>query len=261
MNKINVNNLFVFDNDNGKPPLIFVHAFPLNSNMWQNQIDFFSDKFRVIYYDVRGLGINAQSNNQFMMEDYTDDLISIIDFLNLTDVNAVGLSMGGYIIQGALVREPSKFKSIILADTKGEKDNDDALIGRANSIKLIKNNQRNIFLANFIKNLIAENNYSKFVHNLNDIISLNSDEGIIGAMLALATRTNTIDSLVNLKHPALILVGENDKLTPLSSAENLSKSLSNSILKIVPNAGHLSNIENPDFFNSEILNFLNNTLK
>jgi len=261
MKKININNLFVFDSDNGKPPLIFVHAFPLNSNMWQNQIDFFSNTFRVIYYDVRGLGINSQSNNQFMMEDYADDLISIIDYLKLYDVNAVGLSMGGYIIQRAIVREPSKFQSIILADTKGEKDNDDALIGRANSIKLIKNNQRNIFLSNFIKNLIAENNYSKFVHNLNDIISLNSDDGIIGAMLALATRTNTIDSLAKLKHPALILVGENDKLTPLSSAENLSKSLSSSVLKIVPDAGHLSNIENPDFFNSEVLNFLNNVLR
>ena len=116
-----INGIAVFDAENGKEPLVFVHAFPLSSGMWDKQVQEFSKDYRVITYDVRGLGESKQKNNQFLMENYSDDLISIIDELKFKNVNAVGLSMGGYIIQRALLKRRELFRAVVLADTRLER--------------------------------------------------------------------------------------------------------------------------------------------
>jgi 3-oxoadipate enol-lactonase len=78
-----INGISVYDNRNSKPPLLFVHAFPLNSGMWEPQIKYFDKDYRVIAYDVRGLGKSISEDNLFFMENFADDLIDIIIILNL----------------------------------------------------------------------------------------------------------------------------------------------------------------------------------
>jgi len=254
-----INGISVYDNGIGKPPLLFVHAFPLNSGMWEPQIKYFGNDYRVIAYDVRGLGKSSSEDNLFFMENYADDLVYIITALNLEYVNAVGLSMGGYIIQRAVVKNPSLFRTLVLADTKGEKDTDEALLARSEIVKSIRNGGRNNFVSGFIKKLISGDNYKKsgLVDTLEKIISENSDKGICGALNVLATRTTTLNQLESLDLPALILVGEEDILTPPDCSKDLAKNLKNSEMHIIKNSGHLSNMENPDEFNSLLEKFLN----
>lgn len=262
MKEFEINNIFVNDYEGKGLPLIFIHAFPLNSKMWQYQIDFFKDKFRVITYDVRGLGKSKSKNNQFTMECYADDLLYIIEQLKLEKVFACGLSMGGYILLRSYFKNPDKFRGIILADTRAEKDDDTGLINRSNSITNIKNGKREEFISTFIPKLIGKSNYNiEFINLLNDLINENSNEGICGAILALATRTNSIDYLKSIKIPTLILVGEEDELTPFSCSENMKKLIPNSLLKVIPDSGHLSNLENPNVFNSFVLDFLEANIK
>jgi 3-oxoadipate enol-lactonase len=253
-----INGISVYDNKNSKPPLLFVHAFPLNSDMWQPQIKYFDKDYRIISYDVRGLGKSISEDNLFFMENFADDLIDIIRNLNLEYVNAVGLSMGGYIIQRTLVKSPGLFRTITLADTKGEKDTDEALLARSEVVNAIRRGDRNSFVTGFIKKLISDINYNKpgLVNTLEKIISENSDKGICGAVNVLATRTTTLRQLQSLNLPSLILVGEEDILTPLNCSEQLAKVLSNSEMHIIKNSGHLSNIENPEEFNNLLEIFL-----
>jgi pimeloyl-ACP methyl ester carboxylesterase len=258
MKNININGLSVNDYEGSGKPLIFVLAFPLSSNMWEPQINFFRNQFRVITYDVRGLGKSVQTDNQFTMESYVNDFFMVLDELKLVQLNACGLSMGGYIILRALTRNPGRFSSVILADTRAERDDDNGLISRANAILDIKSGKKDEFLENFLLKLINENSYNKpeIKSFLDEIMSSNTADGICGAMLTLATRTNTLDKLKDIDIPALIIVGEDDILTPKNFAEAMNSALKNSKLEVIPEAGHLTNIENPDYFNNVVLKFL-----
>ncbi|MFA5405282.1 MAG: alpha/beta hydrolase [Ignavibacteria bacterium] len=258
MTEFNVNGIQVYDYEGKGFPLIFIHAFPLSSKMWQPQIDFFNEKYRVITYDVRGLGKSKSLNNQFTMECFSDDLLMIIEHLKLEKVFACGLSMGGYILLRSYMKNPGKFKGLVLADTRAEKDDDTGLINRSNNIEYIKKGKRDEFFSSFYPKLVGKNNLNNEVIKslFNNIIKDNSDEGICGALLALATRINAIDYLKSFNIPTLILVGEDDELTPYSVSEKMKNLIPDSVLRLIQGAGHLSNIENSKAFNSYIIRFL-----
>lgn len=80
MKELNINGIHVTDNEKEGIPLIFIHAFPLDSRMWNEQIRYFGEKMRIITYDVRGLGKSTSRDNQFTMESYANDflILSII---------------------------------------------------------------------------------------------------------------------------------------------------------------------------------------
>ncbi len=258
MKNITINGLAVTDADNGKSPLVFVHAFPLSSEMWENQISAFSSEYRVVVYDVRGLGKSAQNDNQFMMESYADDLINLINGLKLDKVNAAGLSMGGYIIQRALLKNPDLFKTVILADTRLERDSNEGLASRSAAIQKIKSGQRKDFIDSFTGNLVSKENFKDNVlmSKISSIIEGNSDEGICGAMLALATRPENTGAFKDFKQPVLVVVGEHDALTPVETASKIKDEFVNSEMNIIKDSGHLSNLENPAEFNSALKGFL-----
>lgn len=258
MKEIYIDDIYVKDIDNGKVPLVFVHAFPLNSRMWDNQLSEFAERYRVIAYDVRGLGKSKSSNNQFMMEHYSNDFIKIADHLGIENLNAVGLSMGGYILQRALLKRMDLFNTITLADTRLGRDTNDGLIARANAIEKILNGRRNDFADDFIPKLLSDENMKNdlIVNNIIEMIAESTDEGIAGAALALATRTDNKDMFNEINTPCLVIAGESDKLTPPEESEIIKKAFKNSELKIIEKSGHMSNIENPGLFNSTLNNFL-----
>lgn len=258
MNKKLINGITVYDSENSKEPLLFVHAFPLNSGMWEEQVKVFSEDYRVILYDVRGLGKSYQNNNQFMMEQFADDLIDIIEYLQLDKINAVGLSMGGYIIQRALLKRKELFRTVILADTRLERDSNEGLSVRASAIRKVLNGQREEFIKGFIKNLVSADNYMNkpLLDSIKSLISMSTDEGIAGALLALATRPDNSDSFKEMDIPVLVLVGKDDVLTPVECSKKIRDNFKNSEMKIIENSGHLGNMENPDMFNKYLKGFL-----
>ncbi len=258
MNSFNIGGIHVKDSGSGGTPLVFVHAFPLSSEMWNEQTEYFSSRYRVITYDVRGLGKSAQNNNQFMMHHYADDFLKVAEALRLVDMHAAGLSMGGYILQCAMLKKPELFSSVTFADTRLEKDSNEGLASRANGISMLNSGKRNEFLGGFVKNLVsAENlNNGTLMNKINSIVDGNTNGGIAGALLALATRTENTGAFSNFKKPVLVMLGEHDKLTPLEASEKIKNEFEKSELHIIKDAGHLSNMENPKAFNEILGNFL-----
>jgi len=253
-----INGLHVTDYGGTGTPIIFVHAFPFHSGMWHYQVEHFKGNRRVITYDVRGLGNSRSENSQFMLEHYAEDFLMIIKELKLEKVIGCGLSMGGYILLRALEKDSSKFAGIILADTRATRDDNTGLINRAEAIKLIKSGNKKEFLDTFIKKIVCEESYGKkgIVNFIEDILYTNSEEGIMGSMIAVATRTDTLESLKNIDTKSLIIVGERDELTPLECAEKIHNNLKNSKLEVIKGSGHMSNIESPENFNKIVEIFL-----
>lgn len=251
--------LSVFDTGhlNGAP-VVLIHAFPLNKNMWEEQVAVFKTTNRVITFDIRGLG-QSKSDCPYTMESVVDDLIQLLDHLQIAKSIVVGLSMGGYVALRAVERNRERFSSLVLADTKSEADNDKAKLARHESLKTIRTEGLSEFVDGFMKNAISEvvrNDRPEIFENAKQMAKTNHVDGVAAALLALMSRTDTTKSLTKIKIPTLILHGELDAIIPLDSAKAMQAKIKNSTLETIPMAGHLSNLENPEAFNVHLKRFI-----
>lgn len=254
------NNIQIFQKgDSHNLPLIFVHGFPFDHQMWDKQIEHFSKNYFCITYDIRGLGISPVGDGQYTMESHVDDLFDVMEKLGVVKPVLCGLSMGGYIALRAVEREEEKFKGLILCDTKSEADNNETKLKRSAGIKKINLEGIQKYIAEFVPNCFAEKSFEKLGEEYIAILgrSMNSDpNGVKGNLLAMAGRTDTTDYLSKFKIPVLLLCGEYDKLTQADVMRGMKDKIENSEFFIVPEAGHMSPVENPQFVNDKLMDFL-----
>ena len=256
--QINGLNVIEYGEEN-KQSIVFVHAFPLNLKMWNPQVEGLKNDYRVIVYDSRSFGLSNTETDSLTIDSHVDDLLSIIDTLKLNKPVLCGLSMGGYIALRAVERSQDTFKGVILCDTRSFADDNSGKTKRGEQIKQIKRGDRKIFDEEFVKNTVSPKTMEgkkKIVDLINEIINEQKDAAVTGALLTMAARTDSTEYLENIKIPALVVVGEDDKLTPASPSRLMNAKIRNSTMSVIPEAGHFSNLENPEKFNSEILKFL-----
>lgn len=241
------------------PPIIFIHGFPFNRSMWKPQLEALAKNYRVVSYDIRGHGQSDIGDGQYSLEFFVDDLILGMDHLKIKSAVLCGLSMGGYIALRAVERHPDRFKRLILCDTKSGADSNEVKIKRAAAVRAVKKDGVKSFAEGFVKTVLTERTFKtkpNLVEFVSKMIQENSPLGISGALLAMASRTDTTAALAKMTLPALILVGEEDLLTPPSVSEAMMKSMPQATLHVIPEAAHLCNLENPDVFTERLLSFL-----
>jgi pimeloyl-ACP methyl ester carboxylesterase len=262
MKEINVLGNKVYDYEGDGEPLIFVHSFPLNSLMWIRQVEHFRKSFRVITYDLRGLGGSSSADNVFTMEKLVNDFFHIINHLKIERIHACGLSMGGYILLRSVIKDESRFCSVTVINTKAEKDSGDDLLRRSNAVIKIKSGGRGTYIGKLINNLVYSQN-NEMLDEIHRIIENNTDDGICGNLVALSTRTNTLSYLGNINIPLLLLSSDNDLITPKSNMEKIYDALAydNKYKEFTAGytfsgCGHLCNMEKPLEFNAILEWFL-----
>ena len=253
-------NLFVKDEGRTSGlPLIFIHGFPFSQAMWAPQVEYFRSKYRIVTYDIRGHGSSPVSDGQYTIEYFVDDLLELLDDLKIKKGVLIGLSMGGYIALRTMERFPERVKALVLCDTKSEQDTNQAKINRFRLIKEVKETGSVKFASEFVKTIFAPHtfiNNPELIEKVEDIIAHNSPFGIAGTMLALASRTDMTSSLVSIKVPTLIMTGEHDALTPPAIGKAMQQRIPGSEFTIIPNAAHMSNLENQQEFNKRLETFL-----
>ena len=250
---------FVDTGKTGAMPVVFVHGFPFSQAMWREQVALAGASFRTVAYDVRGHGLSDIGDGQYTIEGHVDDLVGLLDLLRIAQAAVVGLSMGGYITLRALERNPERFRAAVLCDTRSDADSDETKLGRAASIAAIKKDGSAPFAAGFLKRLFAPESFTskpEAIALVRSIIEHTPPLSLAGTLLALAARTDTTASLDKIRVPVLILTGEKDPITPPSAAEAMHRRIPGSELHLVPGAAHMSNLENPAFFNEKLLAFL-----
>ncbi|MGI0028756.1 MAG: alpha/beta fold hydrolase [Nitrososphaera sp.] len=243
-------------------PIVLIHGFPFNSEMWKGQTQMLQDNkkhLRIITYDLRGHGKSDVGDGQYTIELFVDDFIALLDYLKLTKAILCGFSMGGYIALRAIERNPDRFSALVLCDTMSAADSTEAKLRRANTIKQIKREGVERFAEGFLKAVFAPQTFDAkpdIIDEIKRTILSNSPLGICGALLAMAGRTDTTEGLSKINVPTLILVGEHDAVTPPSAAKSMHERIPNSKLYLIDNAGHMSNLENPSVFNEHLTRFL-----
>jgi 3-oxoadipate enol-lactonase len=245
--------------DHDALPVVLIHGFPFSHQIWEPQIKILQNKFRVIAYDVRGHGRSGVGDGQYTLEFLVDDLIGLLDYLKIKRTALCGLSMGGYISLRAIERNPERILGLVLADTQSRADTNEAKLKRTDSIKSVKTNGVEAFAEVSVKSVFAPQSLTanlKAVEKIRRIIHENSAAGISGALLAMAARTDTTHALAGIKVATLILVGEHDGPLYKLAAQEMHDRISGSELHIISNAGHMSNLENPEEFNTHMMGFL-----
>lgn len=251
------------DSGIGEIPIVFIHGFPFDKSMWEPQLNYFKLNFRVISYDIRGYGKTTSDERDPDMNLFADDLIAFLDALHIDKAIVCGLSMGGYILLNALDRYPEKIFAVILSDTQCIGDSAETKEKRTKSIASIEERGLTEFASAFVKNVFFKDSYEenlKIIDKIKSVILSTSSQTVTGTLKALAERKDMCFSLREILVPALILVGEEDTITPLTESQRMKDNIPGSKLFIIPKAGHMSNLDQPELFNEYLNNFLSEIL-
>jgi len=239
--------------------LLFVHGFPFSTSMWQAQMDAFQQDYRVIAYDVRGHGKSEAGQEPYSIELFANDLLAFMDVLKIDKVTLCGLSMGGYIALSTISAAPNRFDALILCDTTCNADTHEAREKRMQTIQELQENGVEPYAEASLNKLFAADSFvnkPSVVASVRQTIINTPIATLSKTLQALADRSATCDMLFSIKIPVLILVGQEDALTPPAAAEKMRAGIPGSTLQIIPHAGHLSNLENSSVFNAHLGSFL-----
>lgn len=263
--RVSIEDITVSYNDLGSedsPVILFIHGFPLNKSMWEGQLLAFQKTHRVIAYDVRGHGQTESGTGPFSIDLFVTDLLQLMDALKIEKATLCGLSMGGYIALNAIQSHPERFSALILCDTQCGADTPEGKEKRMKAIESLKKESIETYAEGSLPNLFAEESLKsrkEVVEAVRQMIITTREESLSKTLMTLAERKETCTRLKDINVPVLIVVGEQDTITPMDAAQLMHFKLLDSKLAAIPNAGHLSSLENLQAFNEVVREFLSST--
>lgn len=228
MPQISVNSTSIYYEISGKGhPLVFIHAGGMDSGFWNAQVTYFSEKYQVITYDIRGHGRSSIPQSNFTVGDCVDDLQFLLGSLDIQQAYLSGISMGGYIALSYTLRCPEKVSALILTASNSGPLTDTVVQMAEEMTRRMKKIQVSTNTPHYMRAYDAN----------------------IG-------RPDLTRRLSEIRQPVLLIVGERDMAAPVHISEMMHRRLANSQLNILSGCGHLCNQEQPDKFNTIVSDFL-----
>ncbi|HKQ06997.1 MAG TPA: alpha/beta fold hydrolase [Blastocatellia bacterium] len=255
---INHLNLEYRDQGSGEP-VIFIHAFPLNQTMWDEQVAALSHRCRAITLDLRGFGGSDVADGPSTMEQMAADVRGLMSALKIERATLVGLSMGGYVSLAFYREYPDALRALVLADTRASADTHAARERRLHSAERAERQGAAAIADDMVPLLLGHTSQQTrpdIAARVRAMIEGNSPEGIAAAQRGMAARRDSTYILAAIDFPTLIVVGAEDGLTPVAEAEALRDGIRGARLQIIDGAGHLSNLERPQEFNAALIEFI-----
>jgi 3-oxoadipate enol-lactonase len=241
------------------PAILFLHAFPLGLVMWDDQARALSSTHQVVRFDARGFGGSPPGEALLTMERVADDAAALLDHLEVSQAVVCGLSMGGYGAFAMVRRHPDRLRGLVLGDTRAGADTEDLRRLRSEQAEKVRREGSGAIADAFLPRLVGETTRKErpaLVSRLREIIGANPPRGIADALAGLAARGDSTPTLREVRVPTLLLWGAEDVLSPLAEAEKIKDGIPGSRLELIPRAGHLSNMENPEPWNAALRAFL-----
>ena len=236
-------------------PLVLVHGFLGSSKMWEPQINFFKNHFRVITPDFPGFGKSNKAKSHNSIQSIANLLMDCFEEKKIDKFYLVGHSMGGMIVQEMAKKYGNKIAKLICYSTgpRGE------MPGRFESVdqsrKNLKKKGLEITVKNIAKTWFVRKENAKYFDICIEAGKQTSTKAADDALIAFKN-WNGVDTLKNIKNETLIVWGDQDKSYNLEQIKTLEKNIKKSKLVIFKNCAHNVHLEQPDQFNNIIKNFL-----
>ena len=238
----------------GGEVLLFLHGIGGNRTNWRDQLLHFAPRFTACSIDMRGWGDSDDYDGPFDFDDVVADIARVLAHLGASSAHMVGLSMGGLVIQHMLGKQPSLVRSAVLCDTSSGPgdEHDEAWVAeflRLRKAPLLAGKTAADIAPTVARSLVGKRASDAAYERLRASIAMLHTGSYLKALDMVSGYKRRVD-LGAVTQPVRVLVGEDDALTPPSAAHALAAALpAGTQVAVVPAAGHLSNIENPQDFN------------
>jgi pimeloyl-ACP methyl ester carboxylesterase len=232
------------------PALVLLHAFPLDRSMWDREVRALSDAASpIIAPSFPGFGKSELPKVQPTLDDYADAVIAVLDAARVARAAFAGLSMGGYVAFAIWRRHRARVERLALIDTKAEGDTPEAKANRTRLAALIREHGVEALLKAPPKWL---RDGSPHWDALKAMIRAQNKDAVAQGSVAMSTRPDSLRDLPTIDVPTAVIVGEADAITPLANSTTLAVAIPGASLSVIPDAGHISNIEAPEAFEKAI---------
>jgi pimeloyl-ACP methyl ester carboxylesterase len=239
-----------YDDIGNGVPLLLIHGFPLDRTLWRTQIAGLSQLYRVIAPDLRGFGQSSETDSEAVtMEQYAADLKSLLDSVNVKQAVVGGISMGGYIALALYAQYADRVKGLILANTRAVPDTEDGKQARLNNAQRVAESGTGFLVDSMAPKMLGITAKPEIEIAVRSMMLRQRPSGVMSALRGMAARTDRTALLRFATVPVLIVSGSQDTLIPVSDSETMHALIPNSRLVIIPDAGHLSNLDKADAFN------------
>lgn len=239
--------------------LVLLHAFPLGLWMWDPQCDALGAGTRVLRFDARGFGGSQPADGPLTMDRIADDAAALMDALGVDRAVVGGCSMGGYAALAFARLHPHRLAGLVLQDTKAGPDDEEARRGRVTLAARVLAEGASAAAEAFLPKLLGETSRRErpeLVRTVRERVLEAAPEAIAAALQGLAAREDSRSTLAAIRVPTLVLVGEEDTITPPAEAEAIARGIAGARLVRVARAGHLANLESPKPVTAALRTFL-----
>ena len=246
--KDSYNTFYVLDKKNNVP-IVFIHGVGLNHKIWEPQINVFENTF--LAYDILGHGGTPLSKENLNFDDFSNQLINLIDELDISKIHLVGFSIGSLIARNFATKYDDRLESLTLLCSifnRTEKQQQivkDRFELAKKSKSLSKQALKRWFTDEYLEK--NPNTYNK----ISSILEKNNMENFLKVYELFVSHKDN-EKFENIKTKTLVMTGEGDTGSTPEMSKNLSKVINNSIVKIIPKGKHLCSIECADDVNMSI---------
>lgn len=236
-------------------PLLLFHGFPFTADSWRPQLDAPPPGFELIAPDHRGFGRSSLGEGPATMDALAEDGLALLDALGHPQAVFGGLSMGGYVALAALRRDPSRCRGLLLVDTQALADDDAGRQRREATAQDVEAKGMQVLVDSMLPKLLAPSASPALRAQVEAIMRSVSPAAAAAASRGMGLRQDARDVLARYAGPCLVVVGQEDAITPVEKAKVMADLVAGSTLEVIPGVGHLSNLEAPAAFGAALARF------
>jgi len=247
------------------PALVLLHGFPHDRRLWSAQLAALARQARCVAPDFAGFGESAPfpAGTVATMDAYADDVARLLDHLAIDRATVCGLSMGGYVAFALLRRHADRVEGLVLSDTRAGADDDAGRAKRRELVALARREGAAAVAESMLPGMLGKSTRARggellppAEQRLRAMGATASVEGVVAALEAMMARPDSTPALAAVRVPTLVVVGDEDALTPPKQAEMLRDGIAGSRLETIAGAGHVPCLERPAAFNLVVGEFM-----
>jgi len=249
-----------YDDRGSGPAVVLVHGFPLCRRMWHPQVNALTGAgYRVILPDLRGFGESDAPEGPYSMDLFADDIAALLDHLEIDRAVVGGMSMGGYVLFNLVERYRSRVAAACFIVTRAAGDDD---LARARRLKLAQDVMKfgpQTVVGPFEETLFAAGTMQERPRLIGEVygwMNGTDSRGLAGGLLAMRERKDYTPMLGSFLVPALSIGADEDRAVSPENARAIAAGIPGCRFCLIPQAGHMANLEHPGAFNDCLLAFL-----